>query len=60
MTRRSSDTQGASVDVGGGNLEQRASAQYGGQVNDALHYRAYVDSLHYDEDQRPRRRGRAG
>ncbi|HXR89592.1 MAG TPA: TonB-dependent receptor [Steroidobacteraceae bacterium] len=53
VTRRSYDTQGPSADVGGGNLEQRASAQYGGEVNDALHYRAYVDSLHYDEDQRP-------
>jgi iron complex outermembrane recepter protein len=52
-TRRSFDTQGASADVGGGNLEQRASAQYGGKVNDALHYRAYVDALHYDEDRRP-------
>lgn len=52
-TRTSFDTQGPSVDVGGGNLEQRANAQYGGKVNDALHYRAYVDSLHNDEDQRP-------
>src|SRR6185437_1441206 len=53
VTRKSYDTQGPSVDLGGGNLEQRGNAQYGGQVNDALHYRAYVDSLHYDQDQRP-------
>ena len=52
-TRSSYDTQGPSADVGGGNLEQRANAQYGGKIDDTLHYRAYVDSLHYDEEQLP-------
>ncbi len=52
-TRKSYDTQGPAADLGGGNLEQRASAQYGGRINDALHYRAYVDSYHYDEDRLP-------
>jgi len=49
-TRRSSDTQGASVNLGAGNLEQRGSAQYGGKLGDALSYRAYVDSFHYGQD----------
>lgn len=52
-TRSSYDTQGPSADVGGGNLEQRANAQYGGKIDDTLHYRAYVDSFHYDEEQLP-------
>ena len=50
VTRRSYDTRGASLDVGAGNLEQRGSVQYGGQLSDALHYRAYVDSFHYSHD----------
>ncbi len=50
VTRKSSDTQGPSVDVGGGNLEQRGNAQYGGEIGDAAHYRAYVDSFHYAQD----------
>ena len=49
-TRHSSDTHGASVNLGAGNLEQRGSAQYGDKLGDALHYRAYVDSFHYDQD----------
>jgi len=49
-TRRSRDTQGASVNVGAGNLEQRGSAQYGGKLGDALAYRAYADSFHYGQD----------
>jgi iron complex outermembrane recepter protein len=50
VTRKSYDTQGALLDAGAGNLEQRGSVQYGGQVSDALHYRAYVDSFHYAHD----------
>jgi iron complex outermembrane recepter protein len=49
-TRKSSDTQGPLLDVGGGNLEQRGNIQYGGQIGDATHYRAYVDSFHYAQD----------
>jgi iron complex outermembrane recepter protein len=52
-TRRSYDTQGPWVDVGGGNLEQRGNLQYGGKVADTLHYRAYVDAFHYGEDRLP-------
>lgn len=50
-TRRSSDTQGASIALGGGNLEQRGSVQYGGQVRPDLSYRAYVNSFHYGNNQ---------
>jgi iron complex outermembrane receptor protein len=47
VTRRSSDTQGPMVDAGAGNLEQRGSVQYGGQIGAAGHYRAYADSFHF-------------
>jgi iron complex outermembrane recepter protein len=49
-TRKSSDTQGAVLQLGGGNLEQRASVQYGGRFGDAVTYRAYIDSFHYSDD----------
>lgn len=50
ITRKSSDTQGVSAAVGGGNLEQRASVQYGSALGSDVTYRAYVDSFHYDHD----------
>jgi iron complex outermembrane receptor protein len=50
ITRKAADTQGGSLRVGGGNLEQRGSVQYGGQAGSALDYRAYVDSFHYGDD----------
>ena len=50
VTRKSSDTPGVALDVGAGNLEQRGSAQYGGQLSETVHYRAYVDSFHYSHD----------
>ena len=50
ITRKASDTQDASLRVGGGNLEQRGSVQYGGQAGSAVGYRAYVDSFHYGDD----------
>ena len=49
-TRKASETQGGSLRVGGGNLEQRGSVQYGGQAGSAVDYRAYVDSFHYGDD----------
>ncbi len=49
-TRKASETQGGSLSVGGGNLEQRGSVQYGGQAGSAVDYRAYVDSFHYGDD----------
>jgi iron complex outermembrane recepter protein len=39
-TRKASDTQDESLRVGGGNLEQRGSVQYGGQEGSAVAYRA--------------------
>ena len=50
ITRKASDTQGGSLRLGGGNLEQRGSVQYGGQAGNAVTYRAYVDSFHYGDD----------
>jgi iron complex outermembrane recepter protein len=49
-TRKSTDTLGGSLKLGGGNLEQRGSLQYGGKLGDAVRYRAYVDSFHYGHD----------
>jgi iron complex outermembrane receptor protein len=50
ITRKAADTQDGSLRVGGGNLEQRGSVQYGGQAGSAVNYRAYVDSFHYGDD----------
>ena len=49
-TRKAGDTQDGSLRVGGGNLEQRGSVQYGGQAGNEVAYRAYVDSFHYGDD----------
>ncbi|MGC1521024.1 MAG: TonB-dependent receptor [Steroidobacteraceae bacterium] len=49
-TRKASETQDGSLRVGGGNLEQRGSVQYGGQAGSEVGYRAYVDSFHYGDD----------
>jgi iron complex outermembrane receptor protein len=50
ITRNSASIQGASVTAGGGNLDQRASLQYGGSASDQASYRAYVDSFHVGPD----------
>jgi iron complex outermembrane receptor protein len=50
ITRKAGDTQDGSLRVGGGNLEQRGSVQYGGQAGSEVAYRAYVDSFHYGDD----------
>lgn len=50
ITRKASDTRDGSLRLGGGNLEQRGSVQYGGQAGSAVDYRAYVDSFHYGDD----------
>ena len=49
-TRKASETLDGSLHVGGGNLEQRGSAQYDGQAGGAVTYRAYVDSFHDGDD----------
>ncbi|HEX4050069.1 MAG TPA: TonB-dependent receptor [Steroidobacteraceae bacterium] len=50
ITRQSSDTQGIAAEVGDGNLESRASLQYGGKIENDVSYRAYVDSFHHADD----------
>jgi len=50
ITRKSSETQGGTVELGGGNLERRASVQYGGKLNDDLSYRAYFSGFSYADD----------
>ena len=49
-TRKATDTRAGSVELGGGNLEQRGSLQYGDKIGDYFGYRAYVDSFHYGAD----------
>ena len=49
-TRKAAETLDGSLRVGGGNLEQRGSVQYGAQVGSDVTYRAYVDSFHYGDD----------
>jgi iron complex outermembrane recepter protein len=50
ITRQSGDTQGIAAEAGDGNLESRASLQYGGKIEDNVSYRAYVDSFHHADD----------
>src|SRR6202008_1263435 len=50
VTRKSSETQGGSLDLGGGNMERRASLQYGGRLSDDLSYRAYAESFYRAND----------
>jgi iron complex outermembrane recepter protein len=50
ITRKAGETQDGSLRVGGGNLEQRGSVQYGGQAGSEVAYRGYVDSFHYGDD----------
>jgi iron complex outermembrane receptor protein len=49
ITKKASETQGVSVDVGGGNLQQVASFQYGGRLGDDLAWRVYAKTFN-DED----------
>jgi iron complex outermembrane receptor protein len=49
-TRKTAGTLGGSLELGGGNLEQRGSLQYGDKLSDAVSYRAYIDSFHYGHD----------
>ena len=53
ITRNSKDTQGGTVELDGGNREQRAVAQYGGKLGDDVTYRAYIDSMHQNHDITP-------
>ena len=49
VTRKSSETQGALLTVGGGNQEQSASFRYGGRVGQALTWRIYAKGF-IDDD----------
>ena len=49
-TRKASETQDGTLRIGGGNLEQRGSVQYGGQAGSEVAYRAYVDGFHDGND----------
>ena len=49
ITRKASETQGLSLDVGGGDLQRVASLQYGGHLGDELSWRANVRAF-ADED----------
>src|SRR5580700_7636415 len=42
ITRRTADTQGGNVTLGGGNLEKNAAARFGGSVGDDTTYRVYA------------------
>jgi iron complex outermembrane recepter protein len=50
ITRKSGATQGGVLDLGGGNLEQRGSLQYGGTLAKNLTYRVYGESFFQDPD----------
>jgi len=49
ITRKSGQTQGGFVDVGGGNLEQMVAVQYGGRLNDDMTYRVYAKTFQDDD-----------
>ncbi len=48
ITKRSTDTQGGVLTLGGGNLEQMASLQYGGRLGDDLAYRVYAAGYNFE------------
>ncbi|MDB5396664.1 MAG: TonB-dependent receptor, plug [Rhodospirillales bacterium] len=50
ITRNSSETAGGALELGGGNLERRASLQYGGKLSDELSYRAYAETFYRADD----------
>jgi iron complex outermembrane receptor protein len=49
ITRKAGETQGALVDIGGGNLQRSASLQYGGKIGGDISYRVYAKTF-YDAD----------
>ena len=51
ITKRSADTQGGVLTLGGGNLEQMASLQYGGRLADDLAYRVYAAGYNFENDE---------
>jgi iron complex outermembrane receptor protein len=53
ITRKSSDTQGGVLELGGGNLARTASLQYGGQLAPNLTYRIHAEGSDYSAFQLP-------
>jgi iron complex outermembrane receptor protein len=53
ITRKSADTQGGLLEVGGGNLVRSASLQYGGRLAPDLTYRIHAEGADYSPFQRP-------
>jgi iron complex outermembrane receptor protein len=53
ITRKSADTQGGVLEVGGGNLVRTASLQYGGQLAPDLTYRVHAEGADYSAFQSP-------
>ncbi len=51
ITRKSSDTQGGVLDVGGGNLARTASLRYGGVLAPDLTYRVHAEGSDYSSYQ---------
>jgi iron complex outermembrane receptor protein len=47
ISRKANETQGGVVDLGAGNLERRASLQYGGSLTDTVTYRAHGSDFYY-------------
>jgi iron complex outermembrane receptor protein len=47
ISRKSGETQGGLLQVGAGNIERRAHAQYGGKLGESAAYRAYVNGAGY-------------
>ena len=45
VTRKSSDTQGGTLELGAGNQQASASLQYGGKLSDDLAYRLYAKTF---------------
>src|SRR5437667_5073722 len=53
ITRKSSDTEGGVLEVGGGNLVRTASLQYGGRLAPDLTYRIHAEGSDYSAFQLP-------
>jgi iron complex outermembrane receptor protein len=53
VTRRSAETQGGVLDLGGGNRERRGALAYGGRLSPDLTWRAYAEGVDYAHSTTP-------
>ncbi len=53
ITRKSSDTQGALLEVAGGNWQRSGVLQFGGKLREDLSWRAYVSGVEYSASVTP-------